>query len=95
MKNLVTVLTNVRVSNLGVPMSYLEENGIACSLKDEIFGEMHPAASVQLQVAETDVEEALKLLIEGGFVIEEDYKEYSDPLTRFVSRLFGEKEKEE
>lgn len=95
MKNPITVLSNQRASNLAIPMSYLKENGIDCSLKDEFFGEMHPAASVQLQVEEKDAKEAIQLLIEGNFLAEEDCKEYSDPLTRFVSRIFGVKPDEE
>lgn len=95
MKNPVTVLSNHRASNLAIPMSYLEDNGLDCFLKDEFFGEMHPAASVELQVDEEDVQQALKLLIDGGFLAEEDCKGYSDPLTRFVSKIFGAKANDE
>lgn len=94
MKNPVTILTDVRVTNLGIPMSYLQENGIECYLKDENFGEMYPGIGIQLQVDETDVEQVLTLLIEGGFVKKEDYVEYSDPLTRLVDKIFGDKEGE-
>lgn len=95
MKNLVTILTDVRLTNLGVPMSYLQENGIECLLKDENFGEMYPGIGVQLQVDEADAEKALSLLIEGGFAKKEDYEQYSDPLTRLVDKLFGADDKKE
>lgn len=95
MEKHVTVLTNVRVSNLGIPVSYLEENGIECFLKDEVFGEMHPGISVKLQVGEEDAEKAIELLMEGGFLEKEDFEEYSDPLTRFADKLFGRKKEDE
>lgn len=90
MNNLITIKTATFQSELDVAMSYLEDNDVKCHLKDEYFAQVHPAATtqgVQLQVAEEDVEKALKLLIEGGFATVDEYKEYSDPLTRFVDKI--------
>lgn len=92
MEKLITIKRAMNLSELGVTMSYLENNGITCYLRDEHFGVMPPAAAtsgVQLQVIENEAEHAIELLIEGGLATKEEYEEhpYSDILTRFVEKI--------
>lgn len=92
MNNLITIKTATYQNEIDVAMSFLESNGIKCYLKDEFLAQVYPVGTsqgVQLQVAEENVEKALQLLIEGGFATVEEYKEYSDPLTRFVDKIIG------
>jgi hypothetical protein len=60
-----------------VPRSLLESEGIECFTVDELTTQVYPIAGiggVKLQVKEEDVEEAVKILVDGGFLIEEDLK---------------------
>lgn len=91
MNEFVTIKTATFASDLSVAVSYLEDKGVKCFLKDAHLVQVHPAATsqgVQLQVLEPDVERALELLIEGGFVTRDEYtEEYSDWLTRLVDKV--------
>ena len=93
MDNLITIKTATFTADLAVAMTYLEDNGIKCFLKDENLVQVHPAATsqgVQLQVMEGDVEQALQLLIEGGFATKEDYADdYSDWFTKLVDKAIA------
>ncbi|MBK5721344.1 DUF2007 domain-containing protein [Dysgonomonas sp. Marseille-P4677] len=76
MINLVTVKSSDIYNDISIAKTYLEDNGIFCILKDELTNQVHPYAigGVKLQVKNEDVEEAIKLLIEGGFSKKEDFE---------------------
>ena len=62
-----------------VAKSYLESAQIDCFGKDELINQVYPMASsafggIQLQVPANQAEEAIRLLIEGGFAKPEDYE---------------------
>lgn len=89
---MVTIKTATFLNEISVARTFLEDNGIQCFVKDENLVQVHPAATsqgMQLQVPEEDVERALELLLGGGFATIEEYKEYSDPLTRFVDKIIS------
>jgi hypothetical protein len=77
MSDFVTVKSSEFVSDLAVAKSYLESEGIPSFIKNEQTAMLMPFFSnnsgAQLQVLAEDAESARKLLIEGGFVREEDY----------------------
>lgn len=91
MSNLVTVKTANILTELSVAETYLEDNGIHCFIKDELVGQVYSVASsalggIKLQVREEDYEEAVKLLVEGGFAKVEDYQ--PDESTLFISKIY-------
>lgn len=58
--------------------SFLESEGILCFAKDEFINQVNPfytqaVNGIKLQVPAEQAEEAVRLLIEGGFAKEEDY----------------------
>ena len=76
-ENLITVVTFVYPHELGIPQSLLESEGIECFVRDEFTINVHPFYSnaiggIKLQVRESDAQRALKILIEGGFIIPKD-----------------------
>lgn len=91
MSNLVTIKTANLLTELAVAKTYLEDNGIPCFMKDELAGQVYSIGSsalggIKLQVKEEDCEEAIKLLIEGGFATLEDYE--PDKSMLFISRIY-------
>ena len=98
---LVTIKTFDSITSLGITQSYLDSEGIESYVKDEFMGQVYAGAGVdsfkiKLQVEQKDVEQAIKLLIEGGFAKPEDYEVDKTmlKLSRFldkVSNLFKRK----
>lgn len=86
MSNFITVKASDIYNDVSIAKSYLEDRGIFCILKDELTNQVHPYAigGVKLQVSEEDVQEAINLLIEGGFSRKEDF-EIPDSTLRIVS----------
>ncbi len=86
MSNFITVKASDIYNDVSIAKSYLEDRGIFCILKDELTNQVHPYAigGVKLQVSEGDVQEAINLLIEGGFSRKEDF-EIPDSTLRIVS----------
>ncbi|MDR1156527.1 MAG: DUF2007 domain-containing protein [Bacteroidales bacterium] len=79
MDNLVTVLTFVYPHESGIPRSLLESEGIECFMRDEMTATVQPFYSnaiggIKLQVREGDVQRAMEILIEGGFISDEEKK---------------------
>lgn len=77
MGRLVTVATFSHPAETAVIKSVLEGNGIECFMKDGITVQVDPLLSpavggVKLQVREEDVNDALLLLREGGYVPHEE-----------------------
>jgi hypothetical protein len=77
MENLVTVITLYEPGELPIPKSLLESEGIECFAIDELMSQLYPTGAVggiKLQVREKDAERAVKVLIGGGFLKDEDLK---------------------
>ena len=76
MENLVTVKVFYEPTEVLVPRSLLESEGIECFAKDELVAQVYNVASivggVKLQVRESDVERAVQILMEGGFLTEDE-----------------------
>jgi len=77
MSELITIKTSEFVSELAVAKSYLESEGIPCFIKNEQTAMLMPfflnSSGAQLQVLDENAERARELLIEGGFINENDY----------------------
>ena len=82
MNEFITIKTSTLVSDLAVAKSYLESENILCFIKNEHTAMLQPFFSnysgAQLQVLREDAEQAIKLLIEGGFASKDDFED-SDP----------------
>ena len=76
MENLVTVQVFYEPTNVLIPRSLLESEGIECFVKDELVAQVYNVASivggVKLQVREKDVEKAVQILMDGGFLTKEE-----------------------
>lgn len=76
MSEMITVKTSNIPGELAVAKSYLEDQNVYCFLKDELINQVQPFAvgGIKLQVREEDAEQAINLLLEGGFTRKEDYE---------------------
>ena len=76
MENLVTVQIFYEPTDVLIPRSLLESEGIECFVKDELTAQVYNVASivggVKLQVKESDVERAVQILMDGGFLTKEE-----------------------
>ena len=73
MPRLVTIITFNYPHEAAIPKARLESEGIPCLLKDEATLGLQPFFSaagggIKLQVNEEDVEDALKILRDAGYV---------------------------
>lgn len=65
-------------NDLYIAKSFLESEGIECLIKDELINQVYPLGAnaiggIKLQVISDQAEEAIRLLIEGGFAKQEDF----------------------
>lgn len=79
MSNLITIKTFTYPHELAIIRSRLESEGIYCFAQDELTAQVHPFNSnaiggIKLQVREEDVERAISILKEGGYINEEDFQ---------------------
>ncbi len=77
--DLVTIKTFTYPHEAGIIRSRLESEGIYCFLQDELTAQVHPFYSnaiggVKLQVREEDLEKAIRILKESGYLQEEDLR---------------------
>lgn len=76
MDKLVTVKTFTYASDAGMVQAFLESEGIYSFLKDEYMSDLYAGANVvggaKLQVRSEDVENAIKVLREGGYLDDRD-----------------------
>jgi hypothetical protein len=74
----VTVKTSQDYNQVAIAKTYLEDNGIPCTFKDEyagmVYAYTYAVGGIKLQVQEEDAPRAIELLIEGGFAQKEDYE---------------------
>ncbi len=76
MNNLVTLRTFSSSLDFEMVKAYLESLGIECIGIDEIINRAYLAnvnGGVKLKVREDQAEEAIKLLMEGGYLKDEDF----------------------
>ncbi len=77
MDNLVTIRTFSSSVDFQMVKAYLESMGIECFGRDEVMNRAYLAnvnGGVKLQVEESKAEEAIKLLMEGGYLKPEDFE---------------------
>jgi hypothetical protein len=77
MEKLVTIRTFSSSKDYQLVKSYLESFGIECFGRDEINNRAYiniPDGGVKLEVQEEQAEEAVKLLLEGGYLKAEDFE---------------------
>ncbi len=77
MDNLVTVRAFFSSIDFEMAKSYLESMGIECFSKDEIINRAYISNAnygVKLQVRSSQMDEAIKLLKEGGYLKDEDFE---------------------
>jgi Cdc6-like AAA superfamily ATPase len=77
--NFVTVLTFTYPYEAEIIRGRLESEGIECFMQDELTVQVNPFYSnaiggIKLQVRESDLERAIKILKEAGYIKEEDFK---------------------
>ncbi len=77
MNNLVTVRTLSSSVDFGMARAYLESMGIECFGIDEVTNRAYLAnvnGGVKLKVRKEQFDEAVKLLIEGGYLKAKDFE---------------------
>ena len=77
MDNLITIRTFSSSVDFQMVKAYLESLGIECFGRDEVMNRAYLAnvnGGVKLQVEESKAEEAIKLLMEGGYLKPEDFE---------------------
>jgi hypothetical protein len=77
MNELITIRAFSNSVDFEMAKAYLESLGISCYAKDEIVNRAYVAnvnGGAKLMVNEEQAEEATKLLIEGGYLKEEDFE---------------------
>ena len=81
MNKLVTIRTFSQSIDFEMVKSYLESCGIECFGKNEIINRAYidlVDGGIQLQVSEEQVENAIKLLFEKGYLKAEDFEPTSE-----------------
>lgn len=79
MQEFITVQIFNNPNDCYMAKAYLESAEIVCLVQDEIVSQVYPLANnaiggIKLQVSSEQAEEAVQLLIEGGFAKREDYE---------------------
>ncbi len=77
MDTLVTLMSFAEPTEMAVPKSFLESEGIECFIQDELISQIYPWASsalggIKLQVRESDLPQAVEIMKRGGFLSDED-----------------------
>lgn len=87
MNNLVTIRTFSSSVDFELAKLYLESNDIVCFSQDEIMNRVYfpNMFGAKLQVREEQFEEALKLMVDGGYITAEDFK--TTPELKWASRV--------
>lgn len=81
MNNFVTIKSFTSSVDFEMVKSYLASCGIECFGRDEITNRAYlngVNGGVKLQVSEDKVEEAINLLLEGGYITKEDLEPASE-----------------
>ena len=90
MEKLVNIRTFSQSADFEMVKAYLESMGIECFGRDEIINRAYLAnvnGGVKLDVLESQAEEAIKLLLEAGYLKPEDFE--PTPELKFVDKILG------
>ena len=90
MEKLVNIRTFSQSADFEMVKAYLESMGIECFGRDEITNRAYLAnvnGGVKLDVLESQAEEAIKLLIEAGYLKPEDFE--PTPEFKFVDKILS------
>ena len=90
MEKLVNIRTFSQSTDFEMVKSYLESMGIECFGRDEITNRAYLAnvnGGVKLDVRASQAEEAIRLLIEGGYLKPEDFE--PTPEFKFVEKILS------
>lgn len=92
MNQLITVRTFSSSMDSEMVRSYLESLGVKCYMKDEFINRAYVpnvAGGVKLQVEEEDLETAIMLLKDGGYLSEKDLEPSSEYkfIDKFLSKF--------
>ena len=90
MEKLVNIRTFSQSTDFEMVKSYLESMGIECFGRDEIINRAYLAnvnGGVKLDVLESQAEEAIKLLLEAGYLKPEDFE--PTPEFKFVDKILS------
>ena len=90
MEKLVNIRTFSQSTDFEMVKSYLESCGIECFGRNEIINRAYLAnvnGGVKLDVLESQAEEAIKLLIEAGYLKPEDFE--PTPEFKFVDKILS------
>lgn len=90
MSKLITLRTFLDPSEQALAKAFLASEGIESYSKDSIMNRVYPAQvfnGIELQVAEEDVEQAVVVLIQGGYLKKEDF-EPSDEI-KWITKIFN------
>lgn len=85
---LVTILSFSDPNRYEMAKNYLESEGFECFGKDEIMNRTYMTnmiGGIMLQVDESVAQEAIQLLIEGGYATPEDYS--PTPEIQWISKI--------
>ena len=88
MEKLVNIRTFSQSADFEMVKAYLESMGIECFGRDEIINRAYLAnvnGGVKLDVIESQAEEAIKLLLEAGYLKPEDFE--PTPEFKFVDKI--------
>lgn len=83
MEELVMLRTFTDSTDFAIAKSYLESNGIECFGQDEIYSK----GGVKLQVRSGQVDEAIKLLFDGGYLKKEDFEPSAE--MKFLEKILN------
>ena len=90
MEKLVNIRTFCQSADFEMVKAYLESMGIECFGRDEIINRAYLAnvnGGVKLDVLESQAEEAIKLLLEAGYLKPEDFE--PTPEFKFVDKILS------
>ncbi|MBP1663581.1 MAG: hypothetical protein H6Q19_721 [Bacteroidetes bacterium] len=90
MDELVNIRTFSQSADFEMVKAYLESMGIECFGRDEIINRAYLAnvnGGVKLDVHASQAEEAIRLLIEGGYLKPEDFE--PTPEFKFVDKILS------
>ena len=90
MEKLVNIGTFSQSADFEMVKAYLESMGIECFGRDEIINRAYLAnvnGGVKLDVLESQAEEAIKLLLEAGYLKPEDFE--PTPEFKFVDKILS------
>lgn len=94
--NLVTIRSFSNSTEFEIAKSYLLSMGIDCVGQDELINQIYVAninGGVKLQVPVDQYDDALKLMIEGGYVKDDDFE--PTPELKWLNKIFSKFRKKE